>query len=129
MSSGVGTVSKEIVLGTAHKYNWFQVGAAINHPEAGKLVDIGADITKETGVPDPYVKVLPYSGYGDEMLIRHIMKEEKPDAIMHYTDPRFWIWLYSMEHEIRQTIPILFYHVWDNLPYPMYNKPYYESCD
>jgi glycosyltransferase involved in cell wall biosynthesis len=34
-----------------------------------------------------------------------------------------------MEHEIRQTIPILFYHVWDNLPYPMYNKAYYESCD
>jgi len=34
-----------------------------------------------------------------------------------------------MEHEIRQTIPILFYHVWDNLPYPMYNRAYYESCD
>jgi len=129
MSSGVGTMSKEIVLGTAHRYNWFQVGAAIQHPEHGKLVDISADISKETGIPDPSVKVLPYNGYGDEMLIRNIIKQEKPDAILHYTDPRFWIWLYQMEHEVRQVMPILFYHVWDNLPYPMYNKSYYESCD
>lgn len=129
MSSGVGTMSKEFVLGTCHRYNWFQVGAAINHPEQGKLADVSADVAKETGVPDPSVRVLPYSGYGDEMLIRHLIKIEKPDAILHYTDPRFWIWLYQMEHEIRQHIPILFYHVWDNLPYPHYNKAYYESCD
>ena len=129
MSSGVGTMSKEIVLQTCQTFNWFQVGAAINHPEAGRLVDLSADTTKETGVPDPDVKVLPYNGYGDEMLIRQIMQHEKIDAILHYTDPRFWIWLYQMEHEVRQKVPLLFYHVWDNLPYPMYNRPYYESCD
>lgn len=129
MPSGVGTMSREIVLGTCQRYNWFQVGAAINHPEMGKLADLSQDVSKETGVPDPYVKVLPYNGYGDEMLIRQIVQNEKIDAILHYTDPRFWIWLYQMEHEIRQKMPILFYHVWDNLPYPMYNKPYYESCD
>ena len=129
MSSGVGTMSKEIVLQTCQTFNWFQVGAAISHPEQGKLVDLSADIIKETGVPDPDVKILPYNGYGDEMLIRQIMQHEKIDAILHYTDPRFWIWLYQMEHEIRQKVPLLFYHVWDNLPYPMYNRPYYESCD
>jgi len=129
MSSGVGTMSKEFVVGTAHRYNWFQVGAAIQHPEHGKLADVSADIAKETGVPDPSVRVLAYNGYGDEMLIRNIIKQEKPDAILHYTDPRFWIWLYQMEHEVRQHIPILFYHVWDNLPYPMYNRAFYESCD
>ncbi len=129
MPSGVGTMSREIVLQTCQTFNWFQVGAAINHPEAGKLLDLSADIIKETNIPDPDVKVLPYNGYGDEMLIRQILQVEKIDAILHYTDPRFWIWLYQMEHEIRQKIPLLFYHVWDNLPYPMYNKPYYESCD
>ena len=40
MASGIATVSKELVLGTAHKYDWFQVGAAINHPEAGKILDV-----------------------------------------------------------------------------------------
>ena len=48
---------------------------------------------------------------------------------MIYTDPRFWIWLYQMEHEIRQHIPIFYYNIWDDLPYPMWNEPYYESCD
>jgi hypothetical protein len=129
MSSGVGTMSKEIVLQTCQTFNWFQVGAAINHPEAGRLADLSIDASKETGVPDPDIKVLPYNGYGDEMLIRQIMQHEKIDAIMAYTDPRFFIWLFQMEHEIRQTIPILYYNIWDNLPYPLYNRPYYQSCD
>ena len=43
------------------------------------------------------------------------MEIEKPDAIMHFTDPRFWIWLYQMEHEIRQNIPIMYYNIWDDI--------------
>ena len=57
------------------------------------------------------------------------MKEEKPDAVMIYTDPRFWTWLFQMEHEIRQVCPIFYYNIWDDLPYPRWNEPYYESCD
>jgi glycosyltransferase involved in cell wall biosynthesis len=34
-----------------------------------------------------------------------------------------------MEHEIRQQIPIFYYNIWDDLPYPRWNEPYYESCD
>jgi glycosyltransferase involved in cell wall biosynthesis len=34
-----------------------------------------------------------------------------------------------MEHEIRRQIPLIYLNIWDDLPYPMYNKPYYESCD
>ena len=54
---------------------------------------------------------------------------EKPDAILHYTDPRFWGWLYQMEHEVRQQCPIFYYNIWDDLPYPRWNEPFYESCD
>ena len=32
MSSGVGTMSREIVMGTVHKFDWVQVGGAIKHP-------------------------------------------------------------------------------------------------
>jgi len=37
--------------------------------------------------------------------------------------------LYDMEHEIRQETPIFYYNIWDDLPYPMWNEPFYESCD
>ena len=131
LSSGVGTMSKEIVFGTLHKYDWFQVGAAIDHPENGKLVDLSEQVKKEIrpDVKDPYLKILPFSGYGNQDTIREIMKHEKPDAIMIYTDPRFWDWLFHMEHEIRQSIPIFYYNIWDDLPYPMWNEPFYESVD
>jgi glycosyltransferase involved in cell wall biosynthesis len=54
---------------------------------------------------------------------------EKPDAIMFFTDPRYWIWLFQMENEIRKKIPMIYLNIWDDLPAPLYNKPYYESCD
>ena len=38
--SGVGNVGKEIVLHTSHRYNWFNLGAAMNHPDKGKIIDI-----------------------------------------------------------------------------------------
>ena len=129
MASGIATMSKELVMGTVHKYDWFQVGAAINHPEKGKILDVSADVARQTGVEDASVKILPWTGYGDAGLVRQLINSEQPDAILHFTDPRYWIWLYDMEHEIRQNIPILFYAIWDDLPDPLYNRNYYESCD
>ena len=129
MSSGVGTMSREIVMGTLDEYDWVQVGGAIQHPDAGKIVDMNSSIREETGIEDASLKIYPVNGYGDERLLRELIKTEKPDAIMIYTDPRFWGWLYNMEHEIRQHIPIFYYNIWDDLPYPRWNEPYYESCD
>ena len=129
MASGIATMSKELVLGTVHKYDWFQVGAAINHPEQGKVLDVSDDIRKTYGVEDANVKILPWNGYGNADLLRQLINAEKPDAILHFTDPRYWTWLYEIEHEVRQNVPILFYAIWDDLPDPMYNRNYYESCD
>ena len=129
MSSGVGTVSKNFVLGTLDKYDWVQAGGAIKHPEEGKIVDMNDSVRKETGVEDAYLKIYPISGYGNQELMRQLMGIEKPDAILHYTDPRFWTWLYQMEHEIRQHVPIFYYNIWDDLPYPRYNEFFYESSD
>jgi len=129
MSSGIATMSKALVMGTLNEYDWFQVGAAIKHPDKGKVLDLSVDMQKRTGVEDASVKILPWNGYGNADLLRQIMNSEKPDAILHFTDPRYWIWLYEMEHEIRQNIPILFYAIWDDLPDPLYNRNYYESCD
>ena len=129
MASGVGTMSKEFVMGTAHHYDWYQIGGAIKHPEEGKIFDISDDVNKERGIKDANVKVQPISGYGNPNLLRGILSVEKPDAILIYTDPRFWVWLFEMEHEVRQEIPIFYYNIWDDLPYPRWNENYYESCD
>jgi glycosyltransferase involved in cell wall biosynthesis len=129
MHSGIGTMSKEFVMGTLDKYDWVQLGAAVKHPDHGKIVDISEDAAKESGVKDASLKIYPHTGYGNPAVLNEIMNIEKPDAILHFTDPRFWGWLYNIEHEIRQHIPIMYYNIWDDLPYPHWNRPFYESCD
>ncbi len=129
MSSGIATVSKQLVFGTFEHYDWIQLGAAVNHPEKGKEIDLGDDARKISGVEDASLKIIPYTGYGDSNILRELIMRHQPDAILHFTDPRYWRWLYEMEAELRQNIPILFYHIWDDLPDPHYNRDYYESCD
>ena len=129
MSSGVGTMSREFIRQTIKEYDWCQIAGAIKHPEEGKVFDLSEDMAKETGVKDSYVKLYPTSGYGNPDMLREIIKIEKPDAVMIYTDPRFWKWFYEMGHEIRMQIPVFYYNIWDNLPYPHWNEPFYESCD
>ena len=129
MHSGIATMAREIVIGTAHHFNWLNVGAAINHPEAGKGLDISQDVNKFAGMEDAWVRVFPNNGYGDAMLIRSLIQQEKPDAIFIFTDPRYWTWLFEIEREIRNEIPLFYLNIWDDLPAPLYNKAYYESCD
>ena len=129
MSSGIGTMSKEFVLGTLHHYDWVQLGGSIKHPEEGKVIDMQDSVRKETGIEDAYLKIFCTSGYGNQEIVRELIGLEKPDAILHYTDPRFWIWLYQMENEVRQNIPIFYYNIWDDLPYPNWNANFYDSCD
>ncbi len=129
MHSGIATQSKEFVLGTLEKYDWVQLGGAVKHPEQGKIVDMSEAVQNETGIKDAYLKIYPISGYGGEQVLREILDMEKPDAILHFTDPRFWVWLYNMEHEIRQNIPIMYYNIWDDLPDPLYNTNFYRSSD
>ena len=128
MHSGVATVSKDIVFGTLKEYDWVQISGAIKHPEKGKIVDMSKGL-EEFGIKDGYLKLYPVDGYGDPDVLREVLALEKPDAILHYTDPRFWIWFYHMEAEIRQTMPIFYYNIWDDLPDPQYNTNYYRSSD
>ncbi len=131
MHSGIATVSREFVVGTSHKYDWVQLGAALHHPDHGKIFDISADVKKHTNNDDVSVKIYAHTGYGNPDVLRELIKVEKPVAILHFTDPRFWGWLYGMEYEIHQDygIPIMYLNIWDCPPAPYWNKPSYESCD
>jgi hypothetical protein len=128
-NSGIATMAREIVTGTAHHYNWVNIGGAIEHEDNGKVLDLSEDTNKISNITDSYIKLYPVTGYGTIELVRGIINIEKPDAIMLFTDPRYWAWLFEHEHEIRQSIPIIYLSIWDDLPYPLYNAPYYESCD
>jgi hypothetical protein len=128
-TSGIGTISREFVIGTSHRYNWIQLGGSINHPEFGKKLDLSTDVNKNAGIDDSSVFIYPVNGYGDPNILRQIMAIENPDAVMIFTDPRYWIWLFQMEAEIRKKCPILYLNIWDDEMEPLYNFSYYASCD
>lgn len=127
--SGIATMSREFVIGTSKHYNWVQLGGSMNHPEKGKIADLSEEINKQTGITDSSVKIYPTDGYGDMNIVRQLIELEKPDAIMLFTDPRYWIWFFSMEAEIRKDIPVLYLNIWDDEPEALYNFSYYASCD
>ena len=127
--SGVATVAKEMVMHTCQHFNWTQIAGAIKHPEKGKRFDLSEATNKETGLTDSSISLYPVDGYGNTDLVRQIIKIEKPDAIFLITDPRYFTWLFNIENEVRKKIPIAYLNIWDDYPAPLYNRPYYESCD
>jgi len=120
--SGVGTQTNYILqaLLKSGKFKVISLGGAIKHQDYRpvKFEEYGDDFI-----------ILPVDGYGSPELIRTILMKEKPDILWMMTDPRFYTWLWSMEQEIRPNLPIVYYHVWDNYPYPKFNRPYYLSND
>ena len=127
--SGVATVAKEIVLHTCQHFNWVQIAGSIKHPDKGKILDLSPSTDTESGLTDSSVFLYPVDGYGQSSIIREVIAREKPDAIMLFTDPRYFMHIWNMEQEIRKKIPITYLNIWDDYPAPMFNKPYYEACD
>tara|TARA_R110001599_G_scaffold169466_1_gene359391 strand:+ start:16 stop:1269 length:1254 start_codon:yes stop_codon:yes gene_type:complete len=127
--SGVANIGREIVTHTSHRYNWIQMAGAIKHPEKGKGVNISEAVNKDAGIEDSSVVLYPVDAYGDPKTLRELIKHEKPDALFLITDPRYFEWLFQIENEIRTSIPIAYLNIWDDLPAPMYNREFYDSCD
>jgi glycosyltransferase involved in cell wall biosynthesis len=127
--SGIATISREIVLGTAHRFNYVIVGGSINHPDKGKRLDLCGSTNEIVGINDSNIILYPSDGYGNADMIRQLINTEKPDILMFITDPRYYSWLFQIEHEIRQKIPMVYLSIWDCEPAPLYNREYYRSCD
>ena len=96
--SGVGGMAREVILNSAHHFNWVNIGGAVKHPEAGQGFDLSPEINKLVNINDSDVKVIATDGYGDQNILRTIIAQENPDAIVHFTDPRYWVWMYQMEN-------------------------------
>ena len=120
--SGVGTQTRnmiEAMLKTG-KYRFVCLGGAVKH-ENYQPIQVEPWL-------DDWV-IFPVDGYGTPDLIRSFLVNHKPDILWFMTDPRFWGWLWEMENEIRSVAPMVYYHVWDNKPYPLFNKIWYDSND
>lgn len=120
--SGVGTQTKYVIeaLLQTGKYKVVCLGGAMKHQDYS--------VQKVSPWEEDWI-VYPVDGYGTPEMIRSALFNERPDMIWFMTDPRFYGWLWSMENEIRPHVPMVYYHVWDNYPYPTYNKKFYDSTD
>jgi len=120
-TSGVGTQTRHLINGLLqrHPNEWTfrQFGAALKHTDY------------DTAVVNEDFIIKPIDGFGDRDLIRITLATEKPDILLIFTDPRFFIWLFEMEDEIHQVCPIIWWHVWDNHPFPEFNDVLYRSTD
>ena len=118
-SSGVGTTTKYFMdaMVKTGKYSIIQLGGAVKHNDY-RPVKVNDDII-----------IIPVDGYGTQQMIRDIVHGQRFDAVWFMTDPRFWTWLWQIEHEIRPHVPMIYYHVWDNFPHPHFNRSFYLSND
>ncbi len=120
--SGVGTQTKYVIeaLLESDKFDVVSLGGAIKHPDKKPVI---TEQWKERW------KIFPVDGYGTQDIVRSIVRNERPDILYFMTDPRFYGWLWEIEAEIRSLVPMVYYHVWDNYPFPTYNRAFYESND
>jgi len=120
--SGVGIQTRyfiEALLKTG-RYSFVCLGGAIKHN----------DYTPQQVEPwGEDWRVFPIDGYGNPEVIRSLLHKEKPDVLWFMTDPRFYGWLWEIENEVRGNIPMVYYHVWDNFPAPVFNANFYKSTD
>lgn len=120
--SGVGTQTKYVIdaLMKTGKYKVISLGGAVKHGNYNptKTEEYGEDWITH-----------PVDGYGTPDLIRSFLRTEKIDMVWIMTDPRFWGWLWEIDDEIRALCPLVYYHVWDNYPYPTFNRKHYLSND
>ena len=122
MASGVAHTMRNIItaLLESGEFEVFSLGGAIKHDDYSlhRVQDYGDDWV-----------IQPVDGFGTKELIRSALRTQKPDVLLYQSDPRFFIHLHQMANEIRPLVPTVWYGIWDNYPYPLYNRSTWNSCD
>lgn len=121
LNTGVGIQARKLLKGLSKtgKYEVVELACASNHRDLNP-------------VKEENILIYPINiqrEYGNQNVIRQLIGREKPDFIIPFGDPRFFGYLFQMDDEIREHCKILFYHTWDNDPFPKFNVPFYNSCD
>jgi glycosyltransferase involved in cell wall biosynthesis len=121
-SSGIGIQASQLIRGLLDtgRYQVYSIGGAIAHNNYQPQV-----VSEYNG---DWI-IYPTKGFGDEATLKQWMLSFKPDIVLAFTDPRFFMHLFKNEDEIRDMAPLMLWTVWDNEPTPTYNKDLYNSCD
>lgn len=120
-TSGVATQARWLINGllATGRYSFRVFGGAVKHDNY--------DTIAVDNNPDFIIK--PTNGFGDKHMLRQVLAQEKPDVLLLFTDPRFFLWVWEIEDEVHQVCPIAYNHLWDNPPWPEFNRVLYESTD
>jgi len=118
-TSGVGVQAGALFNGLLNtgKYKFVCLGGAQKHSDY------------RVSQPHPDMIIKPVDGFGTKEQLRQILLSERPDAVFLFTDPRQFIWTWEVLDEIHQLAPLVYWHVWDNGPYPKFNEIWYNSTD
>lgn len=118
-TSGVGTQARWMIHGLLEtkRYTFRVFGGAVKHDDY-RMVKVTDDFF-----------IQPTDGFGNPTMLRQALATERPDVLLLFTDPRFFTWVWEMEDEIHQICPIAYNHLWDNPPWPEFNRAIYESTD
>ena len=118
-NTGVAVQSNHLIKGLLklNKYEVVQLGAAVYHDDYS-TVKVEENFT-----------IIPINGFGDKDTIRSMLVSYEPDVMIIFSDSRFFGHVFEMEDEIHQICPIIWWHVWDNRPTPVFNKTFYDSVD
>ncbi len=119
LPTGVGIQANKLLLGL-QKTGLFEISQI-----GGSLIPQPPQPVELEGV-----RIYPVSdGYGNAQQLRVVMSKERPDIVLAFSDPRFFIYLFTMDNEIRHHSKFIFYHTWDEGPFPKFNLPWYSACD
>lgn len=118
-TSGVGTQARWLAQGLINtgRFSFRCFGGALKH-ESYETIKVSDDFV-----------IKPTNGFGDRNLLRMVLASERPDVLLLFTDPRFFVWVWEMEDEVHQVCPIAYNHLWDNPPFPEFNRVLYEGTD
>ena len=117
--SGYGTQTRNLIKKLVEKGHSF-VSLGCNYPRQKFPFYLDGD---------KRVLVVPVEGYGNRQTVEDLFWRYRPDVFVAFTDPRFIPHVFSLDFVIRRTSPLIFWHLWDNDPFPDFNIPFYKSCD
>jgi len=97
-----------------------------------EIVSIAGSLVPQNPNPVTFegIRLYPTSdGYGNPNLLKTVIQKERPAITVFFSDPRFFVYAFTLDNEIRPFTKFVFYHTWDNEPFPAYNKTWYSACD
>jgi len=123
-------VSDDIRLPTGYGrlgYKW----CSYLRDQGHEVTILGSYLTPQPFRPTTFegLTIWPSREYGSVAEVRYMLDNVKPDVVLVNADPRFFDPLFSIDNEIRRECPLVFYHLWDDEPFPRFNVPKYKCCD